>query len=70
MSGLAVVLILLVIVLAVITVIDTFASPRAFKVFADVVDGVLKTVNFLIALWVFVLVSLFILGCLLWLGLI
>lgn len=69
MSGLAIASILFVIVLMVLTVIDRFASPHGFKAFANVVDGVLKAVNFLIALWVFVLVSLFILGCLAWFGL-
>ena len=70
MSGLVIASILFVIVLMVIAVIDSFASQHAFKVFADVVNGVLKSVNFLIALCVFVLVSFFILGCLEWLGLI
>jgi hypothetical protein len=70
MSGLAIASILFVIVLMVITVIDGFTSPRAFKVFADVIDAVLKAVNFLISLWVFVLVSCVILACLAWFGLI
>jgi len=69
MSGLAIASILFVIVLMVLTVVDRFASPRAFKVFANVVDGVLKAVNFLISLWVFVLVSCVILACLAWFGL-
>jgi hypothetical protein len=69
MSGLVIASILFVVVLMVITVIDRFASPRAFKVFADVIDSVLKGVNFLISLWVFVLVAFFVLGCLAWFGL-
>ena len=70
MSGLAIVLILFVIIMMVLAVIDRFTSPHAIKVFAGVVDGVLKSVNFLIALWVFVLVSCVILAYLAWLGLI
>ena len=57
MSGLAIVLVLFVMIMMVLAVIDRFTSPHAIKVFAGVVDGVLKSVNFLIALWVFVLVS-------------
>jgi hypothetical protein len=53
MSGLAIVLILFVIIIMVLAVIDRFASPLATKVFTGVLGGVLKSVNFLIALWIF-----------------